>query len=253
MKDWKNFFKFPAVLGFTLVELMTTVAIIGIISSLALPEYNLFRAKAKSVEGKIKLANLFTTMEGFFADWDSYTTCMANLGFPARSAGIYSFGFENNSIPDIPGAPNCVDASNNGAHVDASTGMPLVANIEPWTIRPSDLLDNFVMAPTYAFLPDGPEPSTGPSTGPSTDSPGPSSGMYDANDFDVVVAETVSLISKSCTGTNGNSFAALAVGNPYGSGGSINAVPALSYILQVTTTGQKNIVVATAPSICPLP
>ncbi len=51
--------------GFTLVELMTVVAIIGILSSVALPEYQRFVLRARSAERRIAVETIKRSVE----DW----------------------------------------------------------------------------------------------------------------------------------------------------------------------------------------
>ena len=46
--------------GFTLVELMIVVAIIGVLSAVAVPNFKKYQAKAKSSEAKVQLAAAYT-------------------------------------------------------------------------------------------------------------------------------------------------------------------------------------------------
>jgi type IV pilus assembly protein PilA len=68
--------------GFTLIELMIVVAIVGILSSIALPQYSAYLVRSKVVEG-ISLA------DGAKANvWDVLAT-----GNPQGSAQGYAFGY----------------------------------------------------------------------------------------------------------------------------------------------------------------
>ena len=58
--------------GFTLVELMIVVAIIGILAAIAIPNFLQFRLKAKTSEAKSNLGAIRSTEVAYFAEWDTY-------------------------------------------------------------------------------------------------------------------------------------------------------------------------------------
>ena len=60
--------------GFTLIELMIVVAIIGILAAIAIPNFLRFQLKAKSSEGKANLAAIRTAEESFFAEYGVYVS-----------------------------------------------------------------------------------------------------------------------------------------------------------------------------------
>jgi type IV pilus assembly protein PilA len=54
--------------GFTLIELMIVVAIIGILAAIAIPNFLRFQAKSKQSEAKTNLGGIFTAETSYFAE-----------------------------------------------------------------------------------------------------------------------------------------------------------------------------------------
>ena len=82
--------------GFTLVELMVVVAIIGLLSAVAIPNFKTYQAKAKVAEAKMQLSALYTAEASFFSDFNMYATCLAYMGFNPRAEKAnryYGVGF----------------------------------------------------------------------------------------------------------------------------------------------------------------
>ncbi|AXV65757.1 type IV pilin protein [Pseudoalteromonas lipolytica] len=71
--------------GFTLIELMITVAILGIIASIALPSYFEHVKRTARTEAITALLDAANKQEQFFVDNRQYTTTLANLGVSATT------------------------------------------------------------------------------------------------------------------------------------------------------------------------
>jgi len=61
--------------GFTLIELMIVVAIIGILAAIAIPSFLAMQLRAKRSELPTNLDAIRTAEKAYHAEWDSYTNC----------------------------------------------------------------------------------------------------------------------------------------------------------------------------------
>jgi len=91
--------------GFTLVELLVAVGVIGVLGALAIPLYKNYEARAKQAEVKTALGSAFTAEKTFHTQSLHYTACLGSHGYEPNSK-YYTTGFSLLTINTI--GPNCV-------------------------------------------------------------------------------------------------------------------------------------------------
>ena len=75
--------------GFTLIELMIVVAIIGLLAALAIPNFIRFQARSKQSEVKANLKGLFTAEKSYYQEKDTYSGCIKKIGFSPERGNRY--------------------------------------------------------------------------------------------------------------------------------------------------------------------
>jgi prepilin-type N-terminal cleavage/methylation domain-containing protein len=132
--------------GFSLVELMIVVAIIGILAAIAVPKFSTFQAKSRQAEAKGNLSQIYTLEEAYFGDNESYVgfatvkenTCGANvIGFQLRPCNKGQVRYEYSGV-----APTTLTYT-----ITATTGLtnkvfPGCATADTWTINEQKQMDN---------------------------------------------------------------------------------------------------------------
>ncbi len=95
-------------LGFTLLELLIALAIVGILSAIAYPNYRQYLLRAHRAEGLTALKQAAIRQERYYSNNSTYTTSMALLGF---SSSATQNGYYNIAIAACDAGP---DAGNIG-------------------------------------------------------------------------------------------------------------------------------------------
>ena len=112
--------------GFSLIELMIVVAIIGILSAIAVPNYQRFQARSKQSEAKSNLAAMYTAQKGFHAEWAIYFGDFRDIGYGPEGDLRYALSFGGGG-PNLPNSyplgagDESAGAGNSG--VDKSTAQ----------------------------------------------------------------------------------------------------------------------------------
>ena len=66
--------------GFTLIELMIVIAIIGILAAIAIPQFAKYRTKAYNSAAESDLRNLMTAEEAAYTEYATYVDLAATAG-----------------------------------------------------------------------------------------------------------------------------------------------------------------------------
>ena len=95
--------------GFTLVEIMVTVAIAAILASVAMPAYQDQIRKARRADGQSLLLDIAKQQERFLTENSTYTQNMNDLGYEGSSSSQYSD--EGNYSASVTLANGCAIAN----------------------------------------------------------------------------------------------------------------------------------------------
>jgi type IV pilus assembly protein PilA len=114
--------------GFTLIELMIVVAIIGIIAAIAIPNFLTYQAKTKQSEARTNLGIIFSAQLTYFGENDIFAWSIGDLGWIPIGTTRYAYS--------ITSATSTNFSARATGNIDTDT------TIDVWEINQDKILSN---------------------------------------------------------------------------------------------------------------
>lgn len=124
--------------GFTLIELMIVVAIIGILAAIAIPNFMSYQCKSKQSEAKTNLGAIATSEETYMAEHNVYKAAgdiaalASNIGWQSKGSPKYAYSV----------------ALDGTTGFDATATGTISSNTDTWTMDETRTLSNTANACT---------------------------------------------------------------------------------------------------------
>lgn len=138
--------------GFSLIELTIVIGIIGVLSTLAIPKFQTYTAKARMAESITNLNMLHALQHTYHSEHDSYATLSpigANLSAPGGTCPVNDLGFVIQSCNRARYQYSTVTASTAAFRIRATTGTAANNRVFPgctvadaWDINQNKRLRN---------------------------------------------------------------------------------------------------------------
>ena len=167
IKEEHMFHKLRSQKGFTLIELMIVVAIIGILAAIAIPNFLAYQAKSKQSEAKVALGAIFTSAVAYSSEVNPSTFDPAaavpvgnisSLGYRPSGTPRYSFWYAVGGTSTVfPGSatgtvalcnlgtsPAGVASTAAGFTAAASGQIDSDATCDQWTMHDGRVLGNII-------------------------------------------------------------------------------------------------------------
>ncbi len=81
--------------GFTIIELVIVMGVIGLLASVALPRYTQYQARARQAEPKANLKGWYNAESSIFAERGTFTEVMSDTGYTPNRGNRYQYIFSS--------------------------------------------------------------------------------------------------------------------------------------------------------------
>lgn len=145
--------------GFTLIELMIVVAIIGILAAIAIPNFMKFQARTKQSEARMNLKAIYTSEKSFFGDQDRYSSDFKAIGWGPEAGNRYAYSLSGSTCAPQAVASRGTDCI--GADASKFTQSPtshdptaqpaITSNPDSFTAEAEGNVDNDVDADSWVI------------------------------------------------------------------------------------------------------
>ena len=108
--------------GLTLIELMVSAAIIGILSNIAITGYHRYQAKSRQSEAKLALVGVYSAQKTFYSEYSAYFPDFGATGFsPEGHRRFYQTGW---ATPIFAGVITGYSGGNSGVIIYGRANIP---------------------------------------------------------------------------------------------------------------------------------
>lgn len=135
-------------LGFSLIELMISLGIIGILATLAIPRFLGYRIRAMQSEVKANLGGLKNAEAAFYAEHNTFTDDLSKLAWRPDGSPRYLYGFTSDGVPDASGMNDTAELAAAGVGLYATQQMVIELGVP---LTDADLPTATATAGAYTF------------------------------------------------------------------------------------------------------
>lgn len=125
--------------GFTLIELMIVVAIIGILAAIAIPNFIKFQARSKQGEAKANLKAWFTTERAFLQEKDRYDPDIKIIGYAPERGNRYAYYFASTKTCEARGTAGIDSTQTSAFCIEVDAGKFKGADAQPAYVAPTSI------------------------------------------------------------------------------------------------------------------